>query len=403
MRAVTVTLLVVAAVANAIFAAPQVAAGEVDTRPAPAEFERLRIEGNTRVYNLEYRVAEDLYQRMIQLEPGHPAGYVYLANNLWLETLNSSRRLSTSIYTGGSFYAQDAEQDKPDPKRDREFNELIRKAVAASKARLLKNPDDAEALYYQAAALGLRAGYSVSVNRSFRKAIGDANESVKLQKRVVKLDPNYTDAYLSIGLYEYVIDSLPFFWKTLARLAGIKGSKKKGIEYLERVAQQGKYTSDDARVVLIGLYSRENQPERALEMISYLAQKYGKNYLLGVERASLLYRLGRRDEGDNAFRDLLKNESIAREATDLVNYQWGAGLMSAGNPADALERFRAVVKWPRSAKSIVTLSHLEAGRALDLQGKRAEALAEYQTVLKRENVFDSQKLASQYTKTPYQK
>ena len=41
------------------------------------------------------------------------------------------------------------------------------------------------------------------------------------------------------------------------------------------------------------------------------------------------------------------------------------------------------------------------GEALDALGKRDEAMAEYQVVLKRENVFDSHKLAAQYVKKPY--
>jgi len=373
-----------------------------DATPAAA-FDRMRIEGNEAVYNLDYQGARAIFQQMTKMSPDHPAGYVYLANDLWLETLNSNRRLSSSLYSGGSFYVQDAEQDQSDVKRDREFNELIKKAVALSKARLQVNPQDVEALYYQASALGLRAGYSVSVNRSFRRAIGDANESVKLQKKVIKLDPSYTDAYLSIGLYEYVVDSLPWVWRTLARIAGIKGSKQRGIEHLTMVTEKGKYTADDARVLLIGLYSRENQPERAFAMIDHLAAKYPRNYLLGVERAAMLSRMRRADEADRAFADLLKSEHVAKAAVDLVNYQWAEAMTARGNDAPALEKYREVIRWPKSDKGLVTLAHLNAGKALDVLGKRDEALAEYQSVMKRDNVFDSRKQASEYLKKPYAK
>jgi hypothetical protein len=366
-----------------------------------AEFDQLRAEGNDAVYNLDYKVAREKFERMVKIAPDHPAGYIYLANNLWLEWLNSSRRLSASLYNGDSFYQQDAEEDKFDPKREKEFNDYIKQAIAVAKARVQKNPQDTEALYYQGAALGLRAGYSVTVKRSFRRAMGDANGSTQIQKRVVKMDPNYHDAYLSIGLYEYVIDSLPFVWRTLARLAGLKGSKKRGLEHLELTTQKGKFAADDARVILIGLYSREKQPEKALEMISYLAAKYPRNYLLGVERANMLYQRGRKDEGAAAFAALLKNEQIAQSAGDHINYQWGESLMSAGDFATAIERYKEVTRWAKSDKSLVSLSHLHAGQALDALGKRQEALAEYQTVLKRENIFDAHKLANEYVKKPY--
>lgn len=375
--------------------------GKAGTPADVAEFDRLRNEASEALYNMDYKTARNGYLRMTQIAPDHPAGYVYLANNLWLETLNASRRLNTSLYTSGSFYSQDADEDKADPKRDREFNDLIKQALAKTRARLLKDSSDAEALYYEASALGLRAGYGTTVKRSFARAIGDANDSIQIHKKVVKIDPNYADAYLSIGLYEYVIDSLPFGWRVLARFAGLKGSKKKGIEHLEMVTQSGKYTSDDARVVLIGIYSKEGKPDRALEMISYLANKYPRNYLFGVERAAMLYRMGRSEEGDRAFRDLLKDERIAQVAADLVNYQWGESLAAKGDYAAAVERYNEVKRWNKSDAELISLAHLHTGQALDALGKRSEAVAEYQVVLKRENVFDSHKLASQFVKKPY--
>src|SRR5437773_7845881 len=184
-----------------------------------AEFDRLRTEGFEAVYNIDYKTARERFLQMTKIAPDHPAGYVYLANNLWLETLFQSRRLTTSVYTGGSFYAQEKSEDQVDQKRDREFNELIKQALAATRARLLKDSKDVEALYYNASALGIRAAYGTSVKRSFTRSIGDANDSIQIQRQVIKLDPEYIDAYLSIGLYEYVIDSLPVGWRLLARFA----------------------------------------------------------------------------------------------------------------------------------------------------------------------------------------
>lgn len=365
------------------------------------DFDRLRVEGFDAVYNLDYKTARDRFLQMTRLAPDHPAGYLYLANNLWLETLYLTRRLTTSIYTGGSFYSENANEDRVDPRRDREFQDLIKQAVAVSKARLLKNAKDVEALYYEASALGIRAAYSSSVKRGFSRGIGDANDSVKIQREVIKLDPNYVDAYLSIGLYEYVIDSLPFGWRLLARFAGLKGSKAKGIEHLELVVSRGKYLADDSRVVLLGIYSKEQNSGRALELISDLTTHYPRNYIFGLERASMLYRIGRPDEGGRAFAELLKDERVTAQVADLVNYQWGEALANKKDYEGAIARFKDVQRWPKSNAGLVSLAHLRAGEALDAIGKRDEAMAEYQMVLKRENVFDSHKLAAQYVKTPY--
>ena len=233
------------------------------------------------------------------------------------------------------------------------------------------------------------------------RSIGDGNDAIKIQRQVIKLDPNYVDAYMSIGFYEYVIDSLPALWRFAARFAGLKGSKKAGIEHIERVTREGKYAADDARVLLLGIYSKENQPERALEIIGYLAKQYPRNYLFGVERAAMLYRMGRYDEGSISFANLLKDEHIAAQASDLVNFQWGEALLAKADYESAVDRYNQVKRWPKAAPELVSLSFLHAGQALDALGKRDEALVEYQMVLKRENVFDSHKLASEYLKKAY--
>src|SRR5215813_6684895 len=63
-----------------------------------AEFERLRNEGFDAVYSLDYKTARERFLQMTRVAPDHPAGYVYLANNVWLEILYQNRRLNTSVY-----------------------------------------------------------------------------------------------------------------------------------------------------------------------------------------------------------------------------------------------------------------------------------------------------------------
>jgi tetratricopeptide (TPR) repeat protein len=408
MRAVLVSTLSITLLASTVSgvvapaaivqAAPASAAA---TGTPAADLDRLRIEGFDAIYSLDYQAARDRFENMTKLAPEDPAGYLYLANNLWLETLNSSRRLLTSVYTSGSFYQEVSKDDRVDAKRDRTFADLIKQAITASQARLAKDPRDARALYYHASAVGLRAAYNTSVKRSFRKAIGDANDSIKLHKQVLVLDPTYTDSYLSIGLYDYVIGSLPWAWRVLARVVGLKGSKKRGIENLEKVVQTGKFTPDDARVVLVGIYNREGQPERSLELLSELGKRYPRNYLFRIEQGTMLFNLNRRDEGDKVFSELLSDQRVASTAADVINYSWGLALSDKGDYKSALERFNAVRQWNKSDVGLTSLSILNAGKSLDAMGKRTEAVAEYQAVLKRENIFDAHKQANEYLKKPF--
>jgi hypothetical protein len=49
----------------------------------------------------------------------------------------------------------------------------------------------------------------------------------------------------------------------------------------------------------------------------------------------------------------------------------------------------------------VSVAHLRAAQAFDVAGKRNEALAEYQVVLSRPNVYDSYDQARRGQKQPY--
>ncbi|HUK91007.1 MAG TPA: hypothetical protein VLZ81_11450, partial [Blastocatellia bacterium] len=251
--------------------------------PQSPEFYKLAEEGNQALYDLDFQAAHDRFQRMADLCPDCPAPYVYLAVCIWLDTLNKARRLSPSLFSTTYFYAQGSQSDKLDAAADQQFNDLIDRATTTSAELLKKNPKDAQALYYQAGSLGVRAAYNGTVRRSFRKAIGDANKAAEIQAKVLKLDPQYYDAYLSIGLYEYIIGSLPFFWRLMARLAGLGGgSREGGIERLETVIAKGRLASDDARLFLLAIYNREGNLDKSLGLAEYLKAKYPRNYLLAI-------------------------------------------------------------------------------------------------------------------------
>jgi hypothetical protein len=373
-------------------------ASPIPSSAGEAEIESLAIKGNEALYNLDYAKARKAFEEMTSLAPDQPAGYVYLANNLWLEKLNSSRRLSSSLYSSASFYSRT--EEKYDLSHYKQFKEFVEKALEAADSRLKKDPKDVTSLYYKGAAFGIRAAYTVTVKRSYWDALGDANESIRIQRKVA-LNKHFEDANLSIGFYEYAVDSLPFLLRAGAKIAGIHGSKKNGIHLLQTVVERGRHASDDARVLLIGIYARERRFEEALALISYLSGKYPRNYLFGIERATMLYRLNRVDQGALAFGNLIKDADIASVATDVVNYQYGEALVEARNYASAIDRYKTVVDWPKSDRSLVTLAHLHAGKALDALGNHAGATREYKLVLKDKNVYDSHELAKKYQEKPF--
>ena len=369
-----------------------------------ARFEELRRDGLDALYNIDYDKAQRDFKEIVQLYPNHPGGYQLLAARLWIKTLYESRRLQSSLYSSESFYANG--DDKVDPKIVTEFRNLTREAKRLAEARLKEDSKNVEALDFLANTEGLKASFEEAVERRHFAALRDGNDAVDNHREVLKLDPKYVDAQITIGLYEYVVGSLPLPVKVIAGATGYRGSKKRGLAMLEQVAREGHWAQDDAKTVLVLLYTREKRFEDVLKLTRELSAKYPRNYLLRLETADALVSLAEvkrknkdipgavqaEKEAFATFDELLRDRNVrdtAARALDLIHFKYGEVLLTAGYHDRAAKEFLAATKVDRAEAGLVTMAHLYAGRSYDEAGKREEALAQYKEVLARPNVYDA--------------
>ncbi|HEX8852305.1 MAG TPA: hypothetical protein VF754_02400, partial [Pyrinomonadaceae bacterium] len=326
-------------------------------------FDALRNEGFEALYNLDYEGARRRFRELVRLYPDHPAGSQFLAASLWLKALNESRRLQSSLYNTEGFYEKT--EEKADPKVVAEFRELTKQAKTLAEARVKRDPKDVEALYFLGATEGLKAAFAGAVERSFMSALRNGSDSVDRHRDVLKLDPTFHDAEITIGMYDYVVSKLPLPVKIMAAIGGIRGSKKRGLETLERVAREGRWAQDDAKVLLIALYKREKRYTDALRVARDLAAKYPRNYLFRLEAADALVAQAAVERQTNreaaaqsereafaVFESLLQAERPAakRDANavapsrlplDQIHYSYGEALFVAGQHERASAEFVA--------------------------------------------------------------
>jgi hypothetical protein len=297
-----------------------------------ARLDALRAEANEAVYNLDYEGARNRCRKMMDLAAEHPAGPQCYASTLWVEHLNRDWAAKATLYNDN---ASDA-TTRVDRKQADEFRRWTRQAKQLAEARLRKNPKDVEALYLLGAAEGVEAAFAAGVERKFMAAFRSGKDSVERHRTVLKLEPEFRDAELTLGLFNYVVGSLPLPAKMLAATMGVRGSKKRGLESLERVAVEGKWARDVARVVLVDLYKREKRWEDSFKMARELAEKYPRNYLFKLQMADALtsqivtMRKARKpvttEEKDlnNIFTSLLREKNLDAATRDLVNQRWNA-------------------------------------------------------------------------------
>jgi hypothetical protein len=386
--------------------------------PATHRLEELREKGSKAVFNLDYEAARQTFKEMARLFPDDPTGPQMLASTLWLETLNKSRLLQAAIYSSQSFDANT--EDKPDARVIQEFRDLTRQATQLARARSQSNPRDPQTLYTLGAIESLKASFGATIERRFMSALRDGSSGVDRHRDVIKLDPNFHDAELTVGLYDYIVGNLPLPVKLMASLAGVRGSKKRGIQTLERVAKEGHWERDDARLLLMALYKHERRFPESLVLSRELQEKYPRNYLFRLETADTLIsqaaverQANRMAAGDalekealSTFDSLLRessSSSVPARALGLIHFRYGEALVLWGQPESAARQFLAVTTAGGAEAGLVTRAHLRAAQSFDLAGKRNEALGEYRVVVTRPNTYDSLEQARRGLHEPYKK
>jgi hypothetical protein len=391
---------------------------QTGTAAVTPQLQQLQERGSEALFNLDYDIARQRFKDIARLYPDDPTGPEMLATTLWLERLNQARRLQAAIYSSQSFYA--GNEDKPDPLVVQSFRDLSRQATQLANARLQRNPRDPQTLYVLGATQSLRAAFAATVERRFMAALRAGSDSIETQREVLKLDPNFHDAELTIGMYDYIVSTLPLTVRILASIGGLRGSNKRGIQTLERVAKEGQWARDDAKVLLIAIYKKEKRFPEALALSRELHEKYHRNYLFRLEtadslvaEAAIVRQTSKSKEADameseavSTFETMLHERPVAGaalRALDLIHFRYGEALLLMGQAERAAREFLAATTVKGAEAGVVTRAHLRAAQSFDLAGKRNEALAEYRVVLSRPNIYDSYDQARRGQKEPYRK
>src|ERR1017187_9093889 len=197
-------------------------------------------------YNLDYPGAVERFERVHEAHPGDPQATALLLNALVFQELYRQDMLDTTFYANDGFLTGRHATEEEPKTRDRIFA-LADEAIREADWRVSRNPNDIDALYARAWARSLKCTYLAMVERGFGAGFRLATKARDDEERVLQLDPEYVDAKLVAGVYEYVVGALPWPFKLLIGFARITGSKTRGMELLNDAGNRGVMTSIEAR------------------------------------------------------------------------------------------------------------------------------------------------------------
>jgi len=333
-------------------------------------------------YNMEYDRATQEFEKILEKRPEDPFAVNHLLAAILMHDLYETGAMNTGDYANDSFIGR-APRPTDQKIKDR-IKELVRRAQALEEKRLKANPKDVDALYCRGVTRAQFSIYTGLIERAWFSALRNAVGARHDHEHVLELDPQYLDAKMVVGTHNYVVGNLPWSVKVAAALAGLSGSKEKGLEYLREVAKSNGENAEDAKVVLSLFLRREHQYDEALGYVQDLATKYPKNHLFLTEVANLQRAAGRLPEAEATYRKVWQNGREGKYGN--LHYElaaWGLGelLRSKKDLAGAAAAYELVNDAPNPDPDILQKANLAAGQMYDLLQKRDLAMKRYETVL----------------------
>jgi tetratricopeptide (TPR) repeat protein len=365
--------------------------------------ERLR-EVQQAVYSLDYARAQELCRRMISAAPEDPAGYVLLARTHWLEELASEQQLSIDRFASSDFFAETPRYKAEVSAAARaRFRSANGEAIERAKTRVKNRPDDLAGIYLLGLAYQNLASFEASLEQNWWASARSANHTLRYHRQVIEREQGFVDARLASGVYSYVAASLPWKIKWLSILLGYRGDKARAFQELETVAQKAVLVSEDARTILVLLYTRERNYAKAREHLAALGSRYPANYLVQLDLAGLSLRMNRLDDALTIYRQLLERIQERKSRLDpaVVYNRMGSLYRVRKDLAAAASWFERTLGHETAPVRLKTVARLELAKTLDLMGRRAQAIQLYEAVRASEDVAGTRREAARWMESPY--
>jgi tetratricopeptide (TPR) repeat protein len=381
---------------------PAAHAGEIHA--SPLHNDPLVREAYQRFYVLDYPAATTLLERVRASHPGDPCATAFLLEASVFEELYRQDLLDTTFYANDGFLTGKHPMPEDPAIRDRIFA-LADEAVNEATARIDKNPRDVDALYARGWAKSLRSAYMAMVERSFSPAFHIALQAHSDEAKVLEIDPDYVDAKLVVGTYQYVIGALPWGFKLLFGFAGITGSKTKGMEMLHDDFARGPMTSVEAGTVIALFLRRESQYREGITVVRTLQSKYPHDFLFCLEEANLRKDAGEGMAAVTAYQSLLNDAArpgyFPSAHLELAYFGLGEALRGQRHYSEAAQAYEQAAWTQGSGAELKRRSLVAAGKSRDLGGDRAHAIKDYQSAIDNGSDTTQGDIARKLLKSPY--
>ncbi len=242
--------------------------------------------GYNQMYNLEFDGAHKTFAEFERQRPDDPLGHVSNAAAYLFAEFDRLNILQSEFFVNDDRFRH-AKKLIPDQAVRKAFDAELSKAEELANGILSRAPEDADALFANILTMGLRADYAALIEKRYLDSLRVIKNSRETAEKLLTLAPNYYDAYLAIGVENYMLSlkAAPVRW--LLELGGAQVDRERGVKDLRLTAEKGHYLSPYARLLLAVAALRSKDQAQARELLSALVHDFPRNRLYSEELARL--------------------------------------------------------------------------------------------------------------------
>ena len=234
------------------------------------------------MYNLQFREAHATIQGFEQLHPAQPLGPTSDAAAYLFSEFDRLDVLQTELFVDDERFKHRKRPDADPAIRDA-FERDLAESNREADAILLRAPNDRDALLAKVFDSGLEADHLSMIENRNLEALHYTKNGGILAERLLAAAPDCYDAYLAVGVENYLLGLRPAPERWLFRLYGAQADKDRGIRTLELTAEKGHYLLPFAQLLLAVAALRDKDPNRAKELLQNLAHEFPNNPLYQKE------------------------------------------------------------------------------------------------------------------------
>jgi len=243
------------------------------------------------MYNLSFIMARQDLTVWQQAHPDDPLGPASEAASYLFDELNRTGSLEAELFVDNEHFDR-RKTISPDGESKRLFEAAVARALELADRQLKGDPRSADAMLAKTLAFGLKADYAALIEKHNTQALTYIRQGREWAQRALAADPACYDAYLALGVENYLLGTKPALVRAFLWLQGAQVDREKGVRELQVTAEKGRLLQPFARILLAVAALRAQDFAKAHELLQGLKDEFPGNPLYARELAKLESRTG---------------------------------------------------------------------------------------------------------------